>query len=389
MSSILLIKIEGAKRSIALMEDGRLLEYHESRDAGELKSGEIYLGRVSRVMKNLQAAFIRVSGDKEGFLPFDEIPDGQPMPGDSLLVQVKKPPLDLKAAYMTAKIALPGSCFTLLTQEPGSRISKRVKDEQKRKALYRLADELCPEGMGILMQEAALSLDKASLKAEIGALAQKWGLTRENAARLSPPALVEGAQDAALRLLKDLPQAPEKIICNKPDLLPAYGLPVIQANDPMQLFEADHKLRKALRRVQHLRSGATLVIDPCEAMWVIDVNTAANTAGKDREKTLLATNIEAAEEIARLLRLRRAGGIVLIDFIDMKSSADREEVLSAFRAALAKDPVKTAIHGFTSLGFLELTRKKADVPLTGETLLPCPFCRGTGMIHKEENEDEA
>ena len=87
--------------------------------------------------------------------------------------------------------------------------------------------------------------------------------------------------------------------------------------------------------------------------------------------------------------MRRAGGIVLIDFIDMKSSADREEVLSAFRAALAKDPVKTAIHGFTSLGFLELTRKKADVPLTGETLLPCPFCRGTGMIHKEENEDEA
>ena len=389
MSSILLIKIEGARRSIALMEDGRLLEYHESRDAGELKSDEIYLGRVSRVMKNLQAAFIRVSGDKDGFLPFDEIPGGQPKPGDSLLVQVKKPPLDAKAAYMTAKIALPGSCFTLLAKEPGSKISKRVKDEQKRKALYRLADELCPEGMGILMQEAALSLDREALKAEIGALAQQWQLAQEKAARSSPPSLIEGAPDAALRLLRDLPEKPEKIICNKPDLLPDYGLPVVQANDPMQLFEADHKLRKALRRVQHLRSGATLVIDPCEAMWVIDVNTSANISGKDKDKTLTATNIEAAEEIARLLRLRRMGGIVLIDFIDMKSSADREEVVSALRAALSKDPVKTAVHGFTSLGFLELTRKKTDAPLTGETLLPCPFCRGTGMIRKEENEDEA
>lgn len=389
MSSILLIKIEGARRSIALMEDGRLLEYHESRDAGELKSDEIYLGRVSRVMKNLQAAFIRVSGDKDGFLPFDEIPGGQPKPGDSLLVQVKKPPLDAKAAYMTAKIALPGSCFTLLAKEPGSKISKRVKDEQKRKALYRLADELCPEGMGILMQEAALSLDRVALKAEIGALAQQWQLAQEKAARSSPPSLIEGAPDAALRLLRNLPEPPEKIICNKPDLLPDYGLPVVQANDPMQLHEADHKLRKALRRLQHLKSGATLVIDPCEAMWVIDVNTSANISGKDRDKTLTATNIEAAEEIARLLRLRRMGGIVLIDFIDMKSSADREEVVSALRAALSKDPVKTAVHGFTSLGFLELTRKKTDAPLTGETMLPCPFCRGTGMIRKEENEDEA
>ena len=122
---------------------------------------------------------------------------------------------------------------------------------------------------------------------------------------------------------------------------------------------------------------------------MIDVNTSANISGKDKDKTLTATNIEAAEEIARLLRLRRVGGIVLIDFIDMKSSADREEVVSALRAALSKDPVKTAVHGFTSLGFLELTRKKTDAPLTGETLLPCPFCRGSGMIRKEENEDEA
>ena len=389
MNSLLLIKIEDEKRSIALMEDGRLCEYHESRDVGDLKADEIYLGRVSRVMKNLQAAFIRVKEDKDGFLPFDEIPQGQPMPGDSMLVQVKKPPLSGKAAYMTARITLPGSCFALLAKEPGSKLSGRVKDEAKRKALYRLADELAPAGMGLLMQETALSFNKEDLKAEIDALAKQWHSVEEKAARHSPPALIQSAPDAAMRLLRDAPAPPEKIICNKPELLPDYGIPVTQSNDPLQLYEVEHKLRKALRRKQSLKSGATLVIDPCEAMWVIDVNTAASVSGKDKEKTLLATNIEAAEEIARLLRLRRMSGIVLIDFIDMKSNQQREEILSALRAALAKDPVKTAIHGFTSLGFLEMTRKKTESPLRSETLLPCPLCRGTGMIHKEENEDEA
>ena len=389
MSSLLLIKTEQDKRTIALMEDGRLCEYIQSRDAGELKADEIYLGRVSRVMKNLQAAFIRLTGGKDGFLPFDEIPGGQPLPGDSLLVQVKKPPLDAKAAYMTAKIALPGSCFTLLVKEPGSRISNRVRDEGKRKALYRLADELAPEGMGLLMQEGALSLDKEALKADIEALRQRWLSLERKAADCSAPALIEGAPDAVQRLLQSLPEGPEKIITNLPEKLPGYGILVTQANDPMQLYEVEHKLRKALRRRQSLKSGAVLVIDPCEAMWVIDVNTAANIAGKDREKTILATNTEAAREIARLMRLRRMGGIVLIDFIDMTSSAGREEVVSALREALKHDPVKTSIHGFTALGFLELTRKKTEAPLRGETLLPCPLCRGKGMIQQEENEDEA
>lgn len=387
--SLLLIKIEGAGRSIALMEDGKLVEYIKSNDVGEIKADEIYLGRVSRVMKNLQAAFIRVNDNKDGFLPFSEIPGDVPRPGDSLLVQVKKPPLDAKAAYMTAKITLQGSGFQLLVNEPGSKLSKRVKDEAKRKALYRLADELAPQGMGLLMQEDALLRDKQLLAEEVSMLSSQWLELRAKASLKSAPALLQGPPDALMRLLQNLPEPPEKIICNQPQQLGDYGLPVIQANNPMQLHEVDHKLRKALRRKQTLKSGATLVIDPCEAMWVIDVNTAANIAGKDRDKTLLATNLEAAQEIARLLRLRRMGGIVLIDFIDMKSNQDRQAVEAALRTALARDPVKSAIHGFTALGFLELTRKKTDAPLRGETLVPCPHCRGSGMIHIEEDEDEA
>lgn len=389
MSSLLLIKTGGEARAAALLIDGRLYEYRESRGAGSVNTGEVYLGRVTRVMKNLQASFVRLAEGIDGFLPFDETPGGQPQPGDSLLVQVKKPPLEGKAAYLTGRIALQGSCFSLLCREEGSHLSRKVKGEEKRKALYRLSDSLCPKGLGLLMREEALLMERQALADEVGALHKKWQGILEAAARKSAPARIEGAEDVVRAMLNSLSEPPEKIICDRPESLPDYGLPVTQAADPFQLYEAEHKLRRALRRRQHLKSGATLVIDPCEALWAIDVNTAANIAGKDREKTLLETNLEAAREIARLMRLRRMGGIILIDFIDMQSNEEREQVLAALREALARDPVPTSVHGFTSLGLVELTRKKAEPPLDGESLLPCPLCGGRGLIYQEENEDEA
>lgn len=387
--SLLLVKTEEAGRAIALIEDGKLFDFRRSREGSGLSSGEIYLAKVSRVMKNLQAAFVRLRNGQDGFLPFDECPLGQPLPGDCLLVQVKKPPIDQKAPYMTAKIALPGSCFSLLCREEGSRLSKRVKGEEKRRALYQLADALRPKGLGLLMQEAALSMDRAALKAEISSLAQRWQRILAAAAEKSAPALIEGPEDMIAALLKGLAKPPEKIICDRTEGLDSYGLPLTQADDPFRLYEVEHKLRKALRRRQQLKSGATLVIDPCEALWAIDVNTSASVAGRDREKTLLATNLEAAREIARLMRLRRMGGIILIDFIDMKSSQEREQVAQALRQALADDPLPCSIHGFTSLGLMELTRKKTEAPLTGESLLPCPLCGGRGIFDQQENEDEA
>lgn len=389
MSGLLAVAAGGEKRRAALLIDGRLYEYRESGGTGGISAGEIYLGRVSRVMKNLGASFVRLPGQTDGFLPFDETPGGQPLPGDSLPVQVKKPPIDRKAAYLTGKIALRGSCFSLLCREEGSRISSRVKDEDKRRALYRLADALRPAGLGLLMGEAALSMDRELLRAEISSLAERWQRLSRTAASAAAPALIEGAEDAVAALLRSLPEPPERIVCDRPELLADLGLPVTQARDPMQLYEVDHKLRRGLMRRQSLKSGATLVIDRCEALWAIDVNTAANVAGKDRERTLLNTNLEAAREIARLMRLRRMSGMILIDFIDLSSNAEREQVAQALREALAQDPVRCSMHGFTSLGLMQLTRKKEEAPLTGESLLPCPLCRGRGMISLEENEDEA
>lgn len=388
--SLLLIQIDGAARQIALIEDGRLLEYHQSADAGDIKTEEIYLGRVNRVMKNLQAAFVKITPDKEGYLPFCEIPgDNQPMPGEVLMVQVKKPPLPGKAAYLTAKLALTGSFCLLLPTESGVTVSKRVRKDTQRKELLTLAKKLVPEGMGLFVREDSLNADPVLINADIEALKEQYLTLKEKAAGRSAPALILSSPDMVARLLRDAKSPPEKILCNQPDNLPDYGIPVTITANPLQLHEVDHKLQKSLRRRITLKSGATLVVDPCEAMTVIDVNTAQNIAGKDREKTLLQTNIEAAHEIARILRLRRIGGIVLIDFIDMIAASDRQAVETALQESLADDPVKCSVHGFTSLGFLELTRKKSEGPLPGETLLPCPRCRGKGMIQKEENELES
>ncbi|NLC33430.1 MAG: hypothetical protein GX781_09065 [Clostridiales bacterium] len=388
--SLLLIQIEGTHREIALLEDGQLLEYHQSADAGQIKAEEIYLGRITRVMKNLQAAFVRLTAGQDGFLPFNEIPGGaQPMPGDILLVQVKKPPLPGKAAYMTAKLSLTGSLCMLLPNQSGISISKRIRKDAQRRELTQLARALAPQGMGLFLREESLKTDRHLIAQEIESLKLQFEKIKEKADSSTAPALILSSPDAVLRLLRDGKDVPQKILCNEPENLPDYGIAVTKTANPMQLYEVAHKLQKSLRRKIHLKSGATLMIDPCEAMTVIDVNTGQNIAGKDRARTLLYTNIEAAKEIARLLRLRRIGGIVLIDFIDMASSSEREEVLLSLQETLAKDPVKCSVHGFTSLGFLELTRKKTDEPLLGETLIPCPRCSGKGVIYKEEDELDA
>ena len=316
--SLLLVEVQGAEREIALLEDNRLVDYSRSADAGSIRPEEIYLGRVSRVMKNLQAAFVRLADKVDGFLPFAPIPSGSiPQPGDTLLVQVKRPPLTGKAAYLTMDISLAGALVILAPCHAGIRISRRVGAEADRGRLLRLAREMIPEGMGLVLREDSLHAGKEALCDEAAQLLARWQDIQLKAGRLSPPAVVERAPDALQLMLRDLREMPERVITNDPAALGDIGLPVTQAAHPMQLHEVRHKLDRALRRKVQLKSGASLVIDPCEAMTVIDVNTAQNIQGKNRDRALLKTNLEAAEEIARLLRLRRMGGIILIDFIDM------------------------------------------------------------------------
>lgn len=185
------------------------------------------------------------------------------------------------------------------------------------------------------------------------------------------------------KLLRDLHQMPDAIITNAKDEL--SHLQTQYAKHPMQLYNVPALLRKALRRKVYLPSGATLVIDPCEALTVIDVNTAKNVAKKTQAQSHLAVNLEAAAAIARLLRLRGTGGMVLIDFIDMSGEEEREQVAAAMRVYLKRDRVKTVVHGFTALGLLEMTRTRSDVKLEAERGV-CPICGGAGILTPDKEE---
>lgn len=387
--SLLLIECHGTQREIALLEEGHLVEYVKDSHQAGLSAEDIYLGQVGRVMKSLSAVFVRLSKDVEGFLPFHEIPGGKvPRPGDQLLVQVKRPPQGSKAAYLTCDISLPGTQVLLMPVSQALRVSKRIQDEDERRRLLLLAKALAPAGCGLVMRQESTGKEADDIRPELEQLLARWQGIQAEVARHTAPCPIAQAPDALSKLMRELREKPERVLSNQAELLPDMGTTASHADNPMQLYDVHHQLAKSLRRKINLKSGATLVIDPCEAMTVIDVNTAKSVLGRDRDKALRDTNAEAAREIARLVRLRRIGGIVLIDFIDMDAAESRTQVLETLKTALAGDPVKTAVHGFTSLGLVEMTRKKTDAPLVAANLRICPACRGAGYMPDEALEDE-
>lgn len=385
--SELLIEHRGGLRALALMEQGSLVEYLEEEPAAGPQPEAIYLGKAVRVMKALNAVFVQLAPGVEGFLPFAEIPGGgQPRPGDRLLVQVKKPPQGGKAAYLTADILFPGSLLLLLPLGKAQHVSQRVAEEQERQRLLALAAELAPEGMALVMREESLRASGEELAEELQLLLGRWREVEARAALAAPPALLAPAPDLLQQLLREQRGRLQRILTDRPELLPPLELPVISQEAPFALHQVEEQLHKAMRRRQHLRSGATLVIDPCEAMTVIDVNSAQQSARKDHVNAVMAINREAAVEIARLLRLRAIGGIVLIDFIDPHSEEEREALAGYMRELLRADPVKTVVHGFTHLNFLEMTRRRQRRALPGERLRACPQCRGSGLVEEDALE---
>lgn len=376
--SVLLVAHKEGQRHLALMSEGRLVEYAREA-AGEGPQAEaVYLGRVSRVMKALDAVFVRLSGDTEGFLP---LPEGQKLrPGDPLLVQVKKPPTGEKAAFLTADIALPGQYVLLMPLGAQHHVSKRVEGEEERQALLALAARLSPPRMALVMRESSLGAGEEEIGEEIAGLLSLWRQIEEGARAASAPALLHAAPDRLSQMLRDAKPAPRKVISDRPLALSDPAVPVELADAPFALHDVEGQLHQALRRRQLLRSGASLVIDPCEAMTVIDVNSAQSTRGREKEQAVLRINLEAADAIARLIRLRGISGIILIDFIDMAQQDSRDALLRHLEAALKEDPVKTVVYGFTRLNMVEMTRRRATSALEGEALGRCPHCQGRGYL---------
>ena len=382
----------GTPREIALVEDGKLCEY--IRDGASASTEAIYAGRVERIVPGMKAAFVDIGQEKNGFLPLEERSQTVNLPklqtGDTVLVQVKKEAQGTKGAFLTRDITLCGETVILMPMNRYVGVSSRVTDEEERKALIAMGKAIADEQFGLIMRNGALNATENDISTEVNELTCAWHMVQSKAPTAHVPSMVHTPRTQLDSLLDDYrPRGIDRIVTNDQALgeqLASVAPVHLACDDMMSIARLHHQREKALQRHVWLDSGASLVIDPCEAMTVIDVNTAKFTGKRNLEETILKTNLEACREIARQVRLRNVSGIILIDMIDMEKPEHHEMVLDALREAFAADRVKTVIHGFTSLGLIEMTRKKSRKPLRDEWTAPCSACRGSGreMLIKEE-----
>ena len=320
----------------AVEENGRLVEYIPI--SAEDQTGEILSGKVERIMPGLGAAFVDIGRKRAGFLPlkensgsFDE-PDFRS--GDTVLVQIRREETGNKGAALSRDISIPGSYLILMPKNRHIGVSARIQDEEKRQELLQKGKELSEGRFGLVMRENAASADPETLGTELKALLKKWERIQQGT--FSHSAIAE-------ELLRDYGplglSRVEKTDALKPNLL--------------------RQLKEAGLRIVRLPHGGNIVIDRCEALTVIDVNSASDSGEGNRRETVLRTNLEACAEIMIQVRLRNLSGILIVDLIDMENKEDQENVLRELKELARTDRIKTVIHGFTSLGLMEMTRKRS------------------------------
>lgn len=350
----------------ALLLDGQLYAYQ--KETASIAAEQIYLCKTDRMIKGMEAAFVKLTPRDNGFLPYAEMRNTSAVPprsGEKFLVQVKKPPVQQKCAYVTCDITLAGKYCILMPMSDHCSVSRRIADEDQKTRLEQLGKSIKPANMGLILREESATAALSDIQQELQALLLRWQRIQEQASAASAPCLIDGGLSLCERMLRDVRSPLCEIITNRPEAFMHSAVPVRTAPSPMTLYNVQGKLEKSLRRKVWLNCGGNLIIDPCEAMTVIDVNSAKDLGSKKgAEDTITRLNCEAALEIARLMRLRSMGGIILVDFVDMQKEENRAEVLRTMQEALHDDPVKTVIHGFTALGILEITRKKTSEQLS-------------------------
>ena len=413
----MVIRQKGDRTQIAVLEDGILVEHYVTRASASTMVGNVYLGRVQNVLPSMEAAFVDIGRGRNAVLYAGEVNwdatglEGRTRTieqalksGDSVLVQVTKDPIGTKGARLTSHIALSGRHLVYVPHGNASGISRKLSDVE-RKRLRDVLKSLVPDGAGVIVRTAAEGATEDELARDVKRLQAQWEDIQVKSGEGSAPVLLYEEPDLVIRVVRDLfnedfrelvvhgPGAYEMVEPYlhhvSPDLVPRLRR-YTGAGDVFHDMRIDEQLLKALDRKVFLPSGGSLVIDRTEAMTVIDVNTGKYTgAGGNLEETVTRNNLEAAEEIVRQLRLRDLGGIVVIDFIDMVLESNRELVLRRLTECLGRDRTKHQVTEITSLGLVQMTRKRVGQGLLEAFSEPCEVCRGRGLIiHSEPVPDK-
>jgi len=415
MTEDILINVTPQETRVAVMQSGVAQELHIERSANRGLLGNIYMGKVARVLPGMQSAFVEIGLERAAFLHvadiWEERQNGGTEPGKAphkpiekilaegqpLLVQVVKDPIGTKGARLSTQISIAGRMLVHLPQDAHVGISQRIEDEAARALLLERVKQMLPaeEKGGYIIRTMAETATDTELANDLQYLRKLWQDLREKSLSAAAPSLLYQDLSLAQRVLRDFvnENTGRILIDSRENFVKLQGF----ARDYMQnvlarldhytgerplfdLYGVEEEIEKALARRVNLKSGGYLIIDQTEAMTTIDVNTGGFVGVRNFDDTIFKTNLEAAQVIARQLRLRNLGGIIILDFIDMETAEHRNAVLAEFNKALARDRTRMTVSGFTQLGLVEMTRKRTRESLAHVLCEPCPTCGGRGHV---------
>ncbi len=424
MKREILIAATPQETRVAILEDDALVELMVDRPDAERLVGDIYLGHVQAVLPGIQAAFVDIGTEKAAFLHVSDIAGGSDeedddesdsgedrsrrfrpiqdliQKGERVMVQASKEPIGTKGPRVTTQISLPGRFLVFM---PGSRhigVSRKIETREERSRLRALAREVVPDGVGgVIIRTVGEELTREIFEREFKTLHETWKKIQRRAKGARPPALIHREAKLTSGIIRDVftEKVDALIIDNRevfnevkqyldgvdPDLMSRVHV-YTEATPLFDKYGIEDAIREAFQRRVDLPSGGYIIIEPTEALVSIDVNTGRYTGKRDPEKTILRTNLDASREIARQLRLRDIGGIIVVDFIDMESRANQDRVLQELRSHLARDRARTRAFQVSELGLVEMTRQRVRPSLFQSLTEPCSHCGGTGRVFRPE-----
>jgi ribonuclease G len=425
MKREILISATPQETRVAILEDEVLVELMVDRPDTERLVGDIYLGQVQAVLPGIQAAFVDIGTDKAAFLHVSDVEDEEDsqddddeddesradrrrlrpiqdliQKGEKVMVQASKEPIGTKGPRVTTHISLPGRFLVYMPQSSHIGVSRKIEGRDERSRLRALAREVVPEGGGgVIIRTVGEELTRETFEREFNTLYETWKKIQRRSKSARPPTLVHREAKLTSGIIRDVfTQKVDALVVDSKEVYneirqyldgvdPSLMERVQLYLEPVPLFDKygiEEAIREAFQRRVDLASGGYIIIEPTEALVSIDVNTGRYTGKKDPEKTILKTNIDAAKEVARQLRLRDIGGIIVVDFIDMETRSNQERVLQELRQYLARDRARTRAFQVSELGLIQMTRQRVRPSLFQSLTEPCMYCGGSGRVFRAE-----